>query len=175
MICAISLRRRGGYQPPGRTGKRKPKAPANSQLVQIRCTILFFPQRGRMSAKLTGEGEKSGSSAIVSASPSSVIRLAGIGGCHLPPLGEGFGGRLIAVPTMGPGTSSAALLSSLFTLHSSLSPLPAVLGTAFFFSLKPFGPFKRYTGRMANSSPVAAGPSACYTGATTRFRERSLP
>ena len=34
-------------------------------------TVLFFPQRGRMSAQLTGEGEKRGSSAIVSASPSS--------------------------------------------------------------------------------------------------------
>ena len=32
---------------------------------------LFLPQRGRMSAQLTGEGEKTGSTAIVSASPSS--------------------------------------------------------------------------------------------------------
>ncbi len=88
MICARLLlsRRRGGYQPPGSTRKRKTKGPAKSQLEPRRCTILFFPQRGRMSAKLTGEGEKSGSSAIVSASPSSVIRLAGIGGCHLTSL-----------------------------------------------------------------------------------------
>ena len=49
---------------------------ANSQNARIRRTILFFPQRGRMSAQLTGEGEKRGSPAIVSASPSSVIRRA---------------------------------------------------------------------------------------------------
>ena len=39
--------------------------------VRIRRTILFFHQRGRMSAQLTGEGEKRRSSAIGSASPSS--------------------------------------------------------------------------------------------------------
>ena len=39
--------------------------------LRIRRSILFLPQRGRMSAQLTGEGENRGSPAIVSASPSS--------------------------------------------------------------------------------------------------------
>ena len=41
---------------------------------------LFLPQRGRMSAQLTGEGEKSGSPAIGEASPSSPSSVS-TGGC----------------------------------------------------------------------------------------------
>ena len=57
---------------------------------------LSFPQRGKVPSAHTGRMREklsvrhtNGSKSLTKPSPSSVIRLAGDGGCHLPPLGEG--------------------------------------------------------------------------------------
>ena len=52
---------------------------------------MFLPQRGRMSAQLTGEGETACSirRQLPPFLPHPSAASPGSGGCHLPPLGEG--------------------------------------------------------------------------------------
>ena len=116
-LCCDPYSGDGGTTPPSSSGRNTLDAtsPCTGEvsgcrgrqplLREGRHAGLFLPQRGRISAQLTGEGElariiRRQSSSLLP-HPSAASRE--IGGCHLSPLGEGFCGRLIATPTAGEG------------------------------------------------------------------------